>query len=259
MHYNEFRVDAKARRPRLLAVLIDADNVPAKYAEGIMNKIAELGDPVLRRVYGDWANPVLSPWREKTRQLGLVERQQMTHVHGKNASDIGLVIDGMDLLYSKRYDGFVLVSSDSDFTQLASRFREDGRVVYGIGEARTPNSMRAVCTEFHLIENLTGCAQWEPQPLENALHFILAAMQKIQPASDDGWYLLANVGSKLRSVAPKFNPRAYGASKLQELVHEIPNLQLDRRNNHPVIRYSGSPITNPQTKHQNRDSVRKNT
>jgi predicted nuclease of predicted toxin-antitoxin system len=144
------------RSSLFLAVLIDADNIPARHAGAILDEIASFGEPSLRRVYGDWSSPTLSNWKEQARDLGLVMHQQSANTKGKNASDIGLVIDAMDILHAGKVDGFVLVSSDSDFTRLASRIREDGLQVIGIGEAKTPESLRKVCNRFVLIENIVS-------------------------------------------------------------------------------------------------------
>ena len=144
----------------LLAVLIDADNIPAKYAEAILKEITSLGKPALRRVYGDWSSDRLRNWADKVLKLGLVAHQETANTKGKNASDIGLVIDAMDILHTGTFDGFVLVSSDSDFTALANRIREDGKDVIGIGEGKAPESLRNVCDRFILIENIVD----EPEP-----------------------------------------------------------------------------------------------
>ena len=140
----------------LLATLIDADNVPAKFAEAILKEVASIGEPALRRVYGDWTSGRLKSWSEKILTLGLVAHQQTANISGKNTSDIGLVIDAMDILHGGRFDGFVLVSSDSDFTSLANRLREDGLIVIGIGEKKTPEPLRNVCNRFIFIENLVA-------------------------------------------------------------------------------------------------------
>ncbi len=139
---------------KLLAVLIDADNVSAHTAEAILREIAVYGEPGLRRVYGDWSNPSLGAWKKVALDLGLVTHQQSANTKGKNASDIGLVIDAMDILHGGKFDSFVLVSSDSDFTRLASRIREDGLEVIGIGEQKTPPALRNVCNRFVFIENI---------------------------------------------------------------------------------------------------------
>jgi hypothetical protein len=124
-----------------LAVLIDADNIPARHAAAILDEVAAFGEPSLRRVYGDWSSPALTQWKEQARDLGLVMHQQSANTKGKNASDIGLVIDAMDILHAGKVDGFVLVSSDSDFTRdLPAVSAKTGLQVIGIGEAKTPES-----------------------------------------------------------------------------------------------------------------------
>ena len=139
------------RERPLYAVLIDADNIPAKYAAPILKEITKFGEPALRRVYGDWSSGRLSNWSKVVRDLGLVAHQETANTVGKNASDIGLVIDAMDILHTGRFDGFVLVSSDSDFTALANRVRENGLDVIGIGEKKAPEALRNVCNRFILI------------------------------------------------------------------------------------------------------------
>ncbi len=220
------------RAPRL-AVLIDADNVTARNASAILDEIASFGEPSVRRVYGDWSSPALSQWKEQARDLGLVMHQQSANTKGKNASDIGLVIDAMDILHAGKVDGFVLVSSDSDFTRLASRIREDGLQVIGIGEAKTPESLRKVCNRFVLIENIVGgdapaearpgrTADKSPdapppkEPAAKAIPLIFAAMKKIDPDQDD--YSLGLLGQVITQLHPDFDPRSYGSAKLSDLL-----------------------------------------
>ena len=149
----------------LLAVLIDADNIDARLAAEILKEANALGVRGLRRVYGDWSDSNLSRWSKQARELGLVMRQATANTKGKNATDIELVIDAMDILHSGRFDGFVLVSSDSDFTALANRIREQGLDVIGIGAAKTPESLRNVCNRFIFLENI---AEQMGVALENA-------------------------------------------------------------------------------------------
>lgn len=222
------------RAPRL-AVLIDADNVTARNASAILDEIASFGEPSVRRVYGDWSSQALSQWKEQARDLGLVMHQQSANTKGKNASDIGLVIDAMDILHAGKVDGFVLVSSDSDFTRLASRIREDGLQVIGIGEAKTPESLRKVCNRFVLIENIVSGAEVVPpkpgragpaveaqpvkEPAVKAIPFILDAMKKIDPDQDD--YSLGHLGQAITQLHPDFDPRTYGSSRLSDLLRKI--------------------------------------
>ena len=223
------------RAPRL-AVLIDADNVTARNASAILDEIASFGEPSVRRVYGDWSSSALTQWKEQARDLGLVMHQQSANTKGKNASDIGLVIDAMDILHAGKVDGFVLVSSDSDFTRLASRIREDGLQVIGIGEAKTPESLRKVCNRFVLIENIVSGSDTasqpkqgraepapEPQPVKEApikaIPFILDAMKKIDPDQDD--YSLGHLGQAITQLHPDFDPRTYGSARLSDLLRKI--------------------------------------
>lgn len=227
----------------LLAVLVDADNVPARHAGAILREISGIGDPALRRVYGDWNSPLLTGWLEKTRTLGMVACQQTVNVSRKNTSDIGLVIDAMDILHGDvSYDGFVIVSSDSDFTKLASRLREGGRLVIGIGEAKTPAALRNVCNQFIMIENIAaqdvahgGGAKIEKgrEPAVKAESIVHAAIQKI----DEEWCKLGAVGLKIRALYPDFDTRTYGAEKLGELVKRLSAIEIRRRNDHPEIRW----------------------
>lgn len=215
----------------LLAVLIDADNVVARNADAILKEITGFGEPALRRVYGDWSSPRLAQWKEQARSLGLVMHQESANTVGKNASDIGLVIDAMDILHAGKFDGFVLVSSDSDFTRLASRIREEGLEVIGIGEAKTPEALRNVCNRFVLIENIVnepaavpvaaakGVAP-EPatskQPPNKAIPLVVKAMQKIDP--DGEWFGLGQIGQFIVKDNPDFDPRTYGSAKLSDLL-----------------------------------------
>ncbi len=220
---------------KLLAVLIDADNVPARHAAAILKEITSFGEPALKRVYGDWSSQALAAWKEQARDLGMVMHQQSANTKGKNASDIGLVIDAMDILHRGKFDGFVLVSSDSDFTRLASRIREDGLEVIGIGEAKTPDALVNVCNRFVRIENIVaptelvekpgavvaGVRPAEPatpkkDPPSKAIPLILDAMKKIDP--DQEWYSLGQLGQFIIKSKPDFDPRTYGSAKLSDLL-----------------------------------------
>ncbi|PVA06031.1 NYN domain-containing protein [Thalassorhabdomicrobium marinisediminis] len=220
----------------LLAVLIDADNVPAKHAQAILKEVSSIGEPALRRVYGDWSAESLNGWSKVIPQLGLVARQETANTKQKNASDIGLVIDAMDILHTRRFDGFVIVSSDSDFTALANRLREDGLNVIGIGERKTPDSLRNVCNRFILIENLSAEERTTEaaQNLRDAQVLFLEAMDKID--SDDDWYHLGGVGSMILAAHPDFDPRTYGHKKLSSLAHAIKAVETKKTGNHLMIR-----------------------
>jgi NYN domain/OST-HTH/LOTUS domain len=232
------------RAPRL-AVLIDADNVPAGYAEAIFEEIAALGEASVRRIYGDWSAQRLAAWARKVAALGLVADQQFSNTKGKNASDIGLVIAAMDFLHSGLFDGFVLVSSDSDFTRLAARIREQGLDVYGIGEKKTPEAFRMACKRFIYVENLGTVVEVsetlkpaEPQAIADptakpvkelpakAIPFIVAAMRAIDPEGE--WYTLGQVGQFITQANPDFDTRTYGSPKLSELVKKISRFEVKR-------------------------------
>ncbi|PIE08321.1 MAG: Maebl [Rhodobacterales bacterium] len=230
----------------LLAVLIDADNIPARFAEAILKEITSYGEPALRRVYGDWASTRLQPWAKKVHALGLVAHQETANTRGKNASDIGLVIDAMDLLHTGRFDGFVLVSSDSDFTALANRIREQGLDVIGIGEGKTPESLRNVCTRFVMIENIIEepvVAPARGQPAEKrpskrspveAQPLILRAMNKID--QDGEWYKLGQIGQAMQADQRDFDTRTYGKAKLSDLIRELKLFETKREGNHIYVR-----------------------
>jgi hypothetical protein len=236
------------RAPRL-AVLIDADNVPASYAEAIFEEIAALGEASVRRIYGDWSAQRLAGWAKKVANLGLVADQQFSNTKGKNASDIGLVIAAMDFLHSGLFDGFVLVSSDSDFTRLAARIREQGLDVYGIGEKKTPEAFRMACKRFIYVENLGASDEPAPsrmatrpevaevvEPVDapqrqtakeapaKAIPLIIAAMRAIDPEGE--WYSLGQVGQYITQANPDFDTRTYGSSKLSDLVRKISRFEV---------------------------------
>lgn len=226
------------RAPRL-CVLIDADNVPAGYAEAIFEEIAGMGEASVRRIYGDWSAQRLGGWARKVAKLGMVADQQFSNTKGKNASDIGLVIAAMDFLHSGLFDGFVLVSSDSDFTRLAARIREQGLDVYGIGEKKTPEAFRNACKRFIYVENLSGDeadeavevrpdqpvpeprsqTRREKEPPLKAAPFVAAAMRAIDPEGE--WYSLGQIGQYITQANPDFDTRTYGSPKLSDLIRKL--------------------------------------
>ncbi len=213
----------------LLAVLIDADNVPAKYAEAVLREVTVHGQPGLRRVYGDWSNDHIKGWISMATEHGLLLHQESAFVKGKNTSDIGLVIDAMDILHQGRFDGFVLVSSDSDFTALAIRIREQGLTVIGIGEAKTPDALKNACNRFVRLENLVdeaaapdearGRKSGDKAGVEEAAPLIKAAMDKI--GGDDDWVSLSQIGQEILKDVPDFDSRTYGERSLGRLVKKL--------------------------------------
>lgn len=224
----------------LLAVLIDADNVPARYAAKIMREVASIGEPALRRVYGDWSNDHLKGWKDPIHQLGLVAHQETANSRGKNATDIGLVIHAMDILHSGRFDAFVIVSSDSDFTALVNRLREDGLTVIGIGEKKTIDALRNVYNRFIFIENIpdpdeTGDSKKpNTQPVGKALPFFKEAIDKIDNGED--WYNLGQIGNVILASHPDFDSRTYGFAKLSELAAALEKLETKKTGNVLLVR-----------------------
>lgn len=225
----------------LLAVLIDADNVPAKYADRIMREVATIGEPALRRVYGDWSNDHLKGWKEPIHELGLVAHQETANSKGKNATDIGLVIHAMDILHSGKFDAFVIVSSDSDFTALVNRLREDGLTVIGIGEEKTNAALRNVYNRFILVENLEPEeTEQKAKPradLNRAYQLVRNAIERCD--TEDEWVPLALVGKNLMAAHPDFDTRSYGFAKLSGLIKALDKLEFTNRDNSPKVRIKG--------------------
>lgn len=221
-----------------LAVFIDADNIPAKFADEILKEITKFGEPGLRRVYGDWSSQQLRGWTDTAQRLGLVQHQQTANTKGKNASDIGLVIDAMDVLHAGHFGIFVLVSSDSDFTRLASRIREQGLTVIGIGEAKAPDALKNACNRFVTIENLivpdTRAAAPKKKSLAEAQILLIAAMDKVD--QEDEWYQLGRLGQQVQADNPDFDTRTYGYSKLSALVEDMKRLETKRTGNQLLVR-----------------------
>ncbi|WP_224824092.1 NYN domain-containing protein [Cognatishimia sp. MH4019] len=212
----------------LLAVLIDADNTSPKYTKAIFDEIATLGEASVRRCYGDFSSSQMNGWSKVQAEFGLVPHHQPANTVGKNASDIALVIDAMDLMHSGRFDGFVLVSSDSDFTRLASRIREQGLDVFGMGQRKTPDAFRKACKRFIFLENIGSdvVSKGESKParqsgksLNEARDLILKAMDSIDP--EDDWYTLGQLGQFIVAANPDFDTRSYGKRKLSDLVGEL--------------------------------------
>jgi len=221
------------RSPRL-AVLIDADNASAKIADGLFEEIAKIGEASVRRIYGDFSSARSRAWADILSKHAIIPQQQFAYISGKNASDITLVIDAMDLLHSGRFDGFCLVSSDSDFTRLAARIREQGVDVFGFGEQKTPESFRQACRRFVYTENLLPGAAVDGQESapKTSLQPPSAAtpiIRKIiaQMESEDGWVSLGAVGTQLANLASDFDPRTYGFRKLSDLVRKTNAFEID--------------------------------
>jgi len=226
----------------LLAVLIDADNASPKYTKAIFDEIATLGEASVRRCYGDFSSQQMAGWNKVQAEFGLVPHHQPANTVGKNASDIALVIDAMDLMHSGRFDGFVLVSSDSDFTRLASRIREQGLDVYGMGMEKTPNAFRKACKRFIYLENLDSDAnpteaQTKAAPTKKSLNqardLILKAMDAID--QEDDWYALGPLGQFITAANPDFDTRSYGKRKLSDLVASLKVLETRRGDSNQIL------------------------
>jgi len=222
----------------LLAVLVDADNSSPRWAEAIFDEISSLGEASVRRIYGDFSRGQMSGWNEKMPSMALVPHHQPANTIGKNSSDIALVIDAMDLLHTGRFDGFVLVSSDSDFTRLASRIREQGLDVYGIGERKTPDAFRKACKRFIFIENLISEAEptkatKRDSPVD-AIPLINNAMQALDPEKE--WFALGVLGQAIQANHPDFDSRTYGSAKLSDLVQRAGRYDIRRSANSVEVR-----------------------
>ena len=224
----------ETRAPRL-AVLIDADNASAKIVDGLFDEIAKIGEASVRRIYGDFSNSRSKAWIDVLARHAIIPQQQFAYTTGKNASDITLVIDAMDLLHSGRFDGFCLVSSDSDFTRLAARIREQGVDVFGFGEQKTPESFRQACRRFTYTENLlpdapanTEAANGKAKPLKPpsaAAPIIRRVLDQME--TEDGWAPLGAVGNQLANLSSDFDPRNFGFRKLSDLIRKTNAFEID--------------------------------
>ncbi len=240
-----------------LAVLIDADNAQPSITEGLLAEVAKYGTAHVKRAYGDWTGPNLKGWKDQLLAQSIQPIQQFAYTKGKNATDAAMVIDAMDLLYSGRFDGFCIVSSDSDFTRLAARLRESALTVYGFGERKTPKPFVAACDKFIYIENLrfadadtdaeaviAGSADAEadaeakpgrPSPASAAQlkgDTVLVALLRnaVEAASDDdGWATLSAIGNIITNQRPDFDSRSYGYAKLSDLITATTLFEMDRR------------------------------
>ncbi|MHB9143066.1 MAG: NYN domain-containing protein [Paludibacter sp.] len=234
-----------------LAVLIDADNVPYNNVKGMMEEVARYGTSTIKRIYGDWTRPNLSGWKNVLLENAITPIQQYSYTTGKNSTDSAMIIDAMDILYSGKVDGFCLVSSDSDFTRLATRLRETGVKVIGIGERKTPNSFIVACDKFIYFEiikpstlhekdvaikTIKSKKTYTKQKIQNTdthkipseiIHLIGTSI--VDVADDNGWAFLGDVGNLILKKQPDFDPRNFGYQKLTPLIKELDNLEIDER------------------------------
>ncbi|MCU4156823.1 NYN domain-containing protein [Carboxylicivirga sp. A043] len=223
-----------------LAVLIDGDNIPSANVKEMMEEIAKYGNPTIKRIYGDWTKPELNKWKKILLENAITPIQQYAYTSGKNATDSAMIIDAMDILYSEKVNGFCLVSSDSDFTKLATRLREAGMQVIGIGEKKTPTPFIVACDKFIYIEILKTRAKEkefeDDKDSEKELfdkitskEIKLIAATITDLSDDDGWAFLGDVGSLLQKKRPNFDPRNYGFQKLTPLIDFIGKFEIEQR------------------------------
>ena len=210
-----------------LAVLIDGDNIDSKFIAPLLKEVSSYGTAYVKRIYGDWTSNRLSGWKKVLNQLSIQPIQQFAYTSGKNATDSALIIDAMDLLYTSNFHGFCLVSSDSDFTRLASRLRESGLKVYGFGERKTPEPFVNACDKFIHVENLlpstthTGKSENETKTKANKKLMRLLTDAYTAVCRDDGWAELGPLGSQLNKLSASFDPRNYNCKKLGDLIVNI--------------------------------------
>jgi uncharacterized LabA/DUF88 family protein/Fe-S-cluster formation regulator IscX/YfhJ len=242
------------RDPRL-AVLFDADNVPYSNVRGMLAEIAKYGTPTFKRIYADWTKPTVSGWKTVLLENGITPVQQYSYTTGKNATDSAMIIDAMDILYTGRVDGFCIVSSDSDFTRLATRLREAGMKVYGIGEKKTPTPFIAACDKFIYLEILKPVESVprlvvSPKPKSktrakskevaqtppiNAIELANKELAKVisdsinDLADENGWAFLGDLGNLILKKQPDFDPRNYGFKKLVPLIKSFDHFEIDER------------------------------
>ena len=225
-----------------LAVLIDGDNIPSAYVKEMMEEIAKYGNPTIKRIYGDWTKPTLSKWKKILLENALTPIQQYGYTKGKNATDSAMIIDAMDILYSEKVNGFCLVSSDSDFTRLATRLREAGMKVFGIGEKKTPEPFIVACDKFIYIEILKNQSEESESEVTKSKSSQKENIDQVTPkvikliastisdlADDDGWAYLGAVGNLLQKKQPNFDSRNYGFQKLTPLIKSIKKFEIEQR------------------------------
>ncbi|HSM46514.1 MAG: NYN domain-containing protein [Draconibacterium sp.] len=228
-----------------LAVLIDGDNIPSAYVKEMMEEIAKYGNPTIKRIYGDWTKPILVKWKNLLLENAITPIQQYGYTQGKNATDSAMIIDAMDILYGEKVNGFCIVSSDSDFTRLATRLREAGMKVYGIGEKKTPEPFIVACDKFIYIEILKKQSKESESALVPDKTEKKVEVDKITPkvirlisstigdlADEDGWAFLGDVGSLLQKKQPNFDSRNYGFEKLTPLINSIGKFEIEQRDSY---------------------------
>ena len=228
-----------------MAVLIDGDNIPSANVKEMMEEIAKYGNPTIKRIYGDWTRPGLTKWKNLLLENAITPVQQYGYTTGKNATDSAMIIDAMDILYSEKVDGFCLVSSDSDFTRLATRLREAGMLVIGIGERKTPNPFIVACDKFVYIEILSSQTEEKVEKKEKGksgvdpitkreIKLIASSIRDL--SDEEGWAFLGDVGGLIQKKQPNFDSRNYGFDKLTPLIKSTGKFDIEQREN-PGIKY----------------------
>ncbi len=215
-----------------LAVLIDAENISHSKFNTVMEEVNKFGIPTIKRVYADWTNPHISGWRSLLMENAVIPVQQYSYVSGKNSTDSTIIIDAMDILYTKMVNGFCIISSDSDFTRLVLRLREGGMKVFGFGEKKTPNSLIRACDKFTFIEILDEAKDEKETNSravidDNLIKLISSSIDYL--ADEDGWVYLATLGSFILKKQPEFDPRNYGFAKLFQLINSIDLFETDEK------------------------------
>ncbi|MGC3943807.1 MAG: NYN domain-containing protein [Chryseolinea sp.] len=236
-----------------IAVLIDADNVPSANIKGMLEEIAKYGTPTFKRIYGDWTKPNLTGWKSVLLESAITPVQQYGYTTGKNSTDSAMIIDAMDILYSEKVDAFAIVSSDSDFTRLATRLRESGMTVIGLGERKTPSSFIVSCDKFIYLEILTPATSAAASPKATRTDSIRTERKAAAPAGnvvfqkvgketinliassitdladDTGWAFLGDVGSLIIKKQTDFDPRNFGYSKLGQMLKSVDKFEVNER------------------------------
>jgi len=231
------------------AVLIDGDNAQASLLPQILAEVSKVGLITIKRIYGDWTTTNMGQWKESLHKHAIQPMQQFRYTTGKNATDSAMIIDAMDLLYTNDVQGFCIVSSDSDYTRLATRIREEGFFVIGVGEKKTPEAFVNACNQFIYSENLTviqeSTKKEEIHDIGDPLPLLVQGFE--MAAKEDEWTYLATMGNSLRQLDPAFDPRTYGHQKLQSLLKDYPEtfvLKQDRSKKPPVVNVALTPQNN---------------
>ncbi|MDH6367846.1 MULTISPECIES: NYN domain-containing protein [Breznakia] len=237
-----------------LALLIDADNVSAKYIGYIMEEIPNYGLPTHKRIYGDWTDSHMNKWKDVLLEYSIQPIQQYSYTVGKNATDSALIIDAMDILYEDKVDGFCIISSDSDFTRLAARLREAGKIVIGVGEKKTPRPFIVACEKFIYLETLSSSHEANDEVTQKRIvssqddiRWLTKQVRAIikDISDDDGWANMSSLGNMLSKRFPDFDTRNYGYSKLTPLIQSLTSFEIqsirakDSHVEHKLVRYKG--------------------